>query len=185
MAFRKAAWLAATLMLGSPGATAAPSQEPPVFASRDGQLNLILTAKPQRADIGGRATNAWVYEVCRRATAQATTCLPGTRAAPHGGVRLKLVKNDRLNIRLVNRLPLVPDAEHCAENPTPAGNPTGLHTRGLLVEPHRSTGPGDAYGDYAFLELRSPANRNARCAAKPPTGRAARRSATPGTASWF
>ena len=38
------------------------------------------------------------------------------------------------------------------------GNPTNLHTHGLIVEPHRAEGPSDPYGDYVFVELRNPAN---------------------------
>jgi FtsP/CotA-like multicopper oxidase with cupredoxin domain len=148
------------------GALAAPLEDPPVFASEGGALHLIFTARPQAQLLGGRATTTWVHEVCRRADATATECLPGTALSPYGGVQLRLGPDDRLHIRLVNRLPPAPEAEACREHPALAGNPTNLHTHGLIVEPHRAMAPGDPYGDYAFLELRNPANAGARCAGR-------------------
>jgi len=161
--------LCAGLLAGLLGtaAVAAPLQDPPVFASEAGALHLILTARPDAQLLGGRQTTPWVYDVCRRAGPTATECLPGTAASPYGGVHLRLGPDDRLNIRLVNRLPPAPDAEACIEHPALAGNPTNLHTHGLIVEPHRAMAPGDPYGDYVFLELRNPANAGARCAGAP------------------
>ena len=66
--------------------------------------------------------------------------------------------NDTLNIRLVNKLPPAPEAEHCAEHADLVNNPTNLHTHGLIVEPHRSTGANDPYGDYIFVEVHNTAN---------------------------
>ena len=149
------------------GALAAPLEDPPAFASEGGALHLIFTARPQAQLLGGRATTTWVHEVCRRADATATECLPGTALSPYGGVQLRLSPDDRLHIRLVNRLPPAEDADACAEHPTLAGNPTNLHTHGLIVEPHRAMAPGDPYGDYVFLELRNPANSGARCIGAP------------------
>ena len=83
---------------------------------------------------------------------------PAGSAHPFGGVRLQLNPGDTLRIRLVNKLPPNPDAKHIADNPLLIGNPTNLHTHGLIVEPHRAEGPNDPYGDYVFLELRNPAN---------------------------
>lgn len=152
-------------------ATAAPLQDPVSFESSHGQLNLLATAIGAQADFAGVKTTAWVYDVCRRASATATSCLPGSARRPYGGVRLRLQRNDTLNLRLVNKLPAVPDAKHCPDNPDLANNPTNLHTHGLIVEPHRSTGGGDPYGDYVFVELRNPANSSA-CAPAPAGGAA-------------
>ena len=87
-------------------------------------------------------------------------------------------RNDTLRIRLVNQLPAVPDAKHCPENPDLAGNPTNLHTHGLIVEPHRSTGGTDPYGDYVFVEIRNPTNPTA-CTPPKPAGAGAQ-AAPPG-----
>ena len=149
------------LALAGHSAAAAPLENPVLFESSSGQLNLIVTAAAARLDFNGVKTTGWVYEVCRRASAAATECLPGTAAQPYGGVRLRLQRNDTVRIRLVNKLPAVPDAAHCAENPDLANNPTNLHTHGLIVEPHRSTGGADPYGDYVFVELRNPDNASA------------------------
>ena len=168
-------WLA--LLAGATVATnasAAPLNDPPPFASAGGELNLILTATAAPVDFNGVQTTGWVYKACARASATATTCLPGTEQSPYGGVRLGLQRNDTLHLRLVNALPPVPDAKHCPDNPDLANNPTNLHTHGLIVEPHRATSPGDPYGDYVFVELRNPHNSSG-CAPAAPGAAAAHR----------
>jgi FtsP/CotA-like multicopper oxidase with cupredoxin domain len=130
----------------APG-TAANLAEPPVFASQRGALDLVMIAGP----------TAWVYEVCQRTAAQQNSC-PAGSAHPLGGVRLQLNPGDTLKVRLVNKLPPIPEAKHIADNPTLIANPTNLHTHGLIVEPHRAEGPNDPYGDYVFVELLNPAN---------------------------
>ena len=177
---RALAGLAAALALLDSGVGATPLQPPVAFESANGHLDLILTAVAAPVDFDGVATTGWVYEVCRRASPTATVCLPGTMQRPYGGVRLGLRRNDTLNLRLVNHLPPVPDAKHCADNPDLANNPTNLHTHGLIVEPHRAAGAGDGYGDYVFVELRNPANASP-CAPQPQTAAAsiARRGLAP------
>ena len=103
------------------------------------------------------STTAWVYEVCPRTTPLQNAC-PAGSAHPLGGVRLQLNPGDTLKIRLVNKLPPIPEAKHIADHPTLIGNPTNLHTHGLIVEPHRAEGPNDPYGDYVYMEVRNPAN---------------------------
>jgi L-ascorbate oxidase len=138
--------------------------EPPVFASRGGSLDLVMVAGPAYTQITPSvATTAWVYEVCQR-TAPTQDLCPAGSAHPLGGVHLQLTAGDTLKIRLVNHLPPPTDAKHVADNPALIGNPTNLHTHGLIVEPHRAEGPSDPYGDYVFLQLLNPAN-----AAPPPT----------------
>jgi L-ascorbate oxidase len=105
------------------------------------------------------ATTAWVYEVCPRTAPMQDMC-PAGSAHPLGGVHLQLTAGDTLKIRPVNHLPLIDvnGDKHVADNPSLAGNPTNLHTHGLIVEPHRAEGPNDPYGDYVFLQLLNPAN---------------------------
>jgi FtsP/CotA-like multicopper oxidase with cupredoxin domain len=151
---RWAALCAAAMTMCGPKAFAAELDNPPRFEAAGAQLNLLMSATSKAVDFDGTATTGWVYEVCQRASPTATTCLPGAPQSPYGGVWLHLKPNDTLNIRLQNNLPPVPDAKHCVENPDLANNPTNLHTHGLIVEPHRSIGGSDPYGDYVFLEIR-------------------------------
>ena len=136
----------------------APLSDPPVFTSSSGVLDLVMVAGPVPTRLTQSvSTVAWVYEVCRRSTPLQSACPDGS-AHPLGGVRLQLNPGDTLKIRLVNNLPPIPEAKHIADIPTLIGNPTNLHTHGLIVEPHRAEGPNDPYGDYVFVELRNPAN---------------------------
>ena len=138
--------------------SAAPLSDPPVFISQRGVLDLVMVAGAVSTKITDSVTtDAWVYEVCPRTSLVQNAC-PSGSAHPLGGVRLQLNPGDVLKIRLVNKLPPIPDAKHIADNPMLIGNPTNLHTHGLIVEPHRAEGPGDPYGDYVFMELRNPAN---------------------------
>ena len=142
-------------------AIAAPLAEPPVFASHAGVLDLVMVAGPAATQFTSSVTTtAWVYEVCQRLTPRQDAC-PAGSAHPLGGVHLQLSAGDTLRMRLVNKLPPTTDAKHVADNPALIGNPTNLHTHGLIVEPHRAEGPNDPYGDYIYLELLNPANPTA------------------------
>ena len=78
---------ALALTLSGYGAVAAPLENPVSFDSVDGQLNLIMTARAAAGlNFNGVTTTGWVYDVCRRASPTAMSCLPGTAAAPYGGV---------------------------------------------------------------------------------------------------
>ena len=105
------------------------------------------------------STTAWVYEVCQRTAPTQDVC-PAGSAHPLSGVRLQVMPGDTMKIRLVNHLPMmdVTGDKHVADNPSLAGNPTNIHTHGLIVEPHRAEGPSDPYGDYVFVQLLNPAN---------------------------
>jgi L-ascorbate oxidase len=149
---------ASMLTVAGTSVSAASLKDPVFFESIGGRLNLIMTAVEAPVYFGNTKTMGWVYDVCRRASGSATSCLPRTSTRPYGGVWLKLKPNDTLRIRLVNKLPPVPDAKHC--NPDLANNPTNLHTHGLIVEPHRSTGGSDPYGDYVFVEIQNPQNHS-------------------------
>jgi FtsP/CotA-like multicopper oxidase with cupredoxin domain len=137
---------------------AAPLSDPPVFTSHGGVLDLVMIAGPVPTRITQDVTTtAWIYEFCKRTDPLQNSC-PSGSAHPLGGVRLQLNPGDTLKLRLVNKLPPIPDVKHIADNPALIGNPTNLHTHGLIVEPHRAEGPSDPYGDYVFVELRNPAN---------------------------
>jgi L-ascorbate oxidase len=145
---------------GTSPAPGEPLREPPVFASSNGEISVLMVAAAQSVDFpGGVTTTAWPYEVCYRPAGPAPdVCPAGAGQHPLGGVRLQLEPGDTLRIRLVNKLPPALDAKHAAENPELANNPTNLHTHGLIVEPHRAEGPGDTYGDYVFVVVRNPDN---------------------------
>ncbi len=115
-----------------------------------------MTAREMRAPFGTAKTSVWVYHICRRASATSTTCIPHTGRSAYGGARLALQQNDTLYIRLVNELPLLPDAKHCTDDKTLALNDTNLHTHGLIVEPHNKV--DGAYGDFVFVAVRNPQN---------------------------
>jgi FtsP/CotA-like multicopper oxidase with cupredoxin domain len=133
--------------IGAAPAPAALLREPPVFASVDGVLDIVIVAKPAAVPLGGERVTGWVYEVCRRIPATRKDCDGAADAVqPYGGVRLALQPGDRLKARLVNRLP--PSA---STNPMLATNPTNLHTHGMIVEPRRKGNGRDTYGDYAFV----------------------------------
>ena len=78
------------LAIAGTSALAASLKDPVYFESTGGQLNLIITAIEAPVDFGNAKTMGWVYDVCRRASASATSCLPLTSTRPYGGVWLKL-----------------------------------------------------------------------------------------------
>src|SRR5512133_203152 len=142
------------VLVGASTAFCAEVAEPPVFASQNHQLNLLMIVKTKPLVLSGLHPEAWVYEVCPRSVAQNDQCPAGSpTASPYGGVRLHLQPGDHLRIRLINQLPPAPiDAEHAQEMPEMLGpNPTNIHTHGLIVEP-RKAGNGDpTYGDFIYV----------------------------------
>lgn len=162
-----AALLGSSLLAAASPASAAPPQllaEPPVFASQNGTLSVLMiaakrTAVPLSTPLGTVTTDLWTYEVCNLPAPGANACPAGTGQSGLGGVRLALQPGDKLRVRLVNKLPLVTDADHIADDPYLINNPTNLHTHGLIVEPHRAVGPADTFGDYVFAEVINPANQ--------------------------
>src|SRR5215472_975177 len=143
----------AAFWCGSTATIAAPFVDPPVFASANGVLDLLMIAKPAPIPSisftpphGGKVINptGWVYEICPRSTAIGNQCPSGTATvAPYGGTRLALNQGDTLKIRLVNKLPkLDPIKVTHSTGPGEANlplNPTNLHTHGLLVEARAPT----------------------------------------------
>jgi hypothetical protein len=171
------ALLAAGLCV-SPGARAGDFVEPPVFASANGVLDLLMIAMPQPVPSisylppgGPAAINpiGWVYQICPRASAIAsppnppnTTCPAGSPTmANYGGVRLALQKGDQLKIRLVNRLPSMAPAKVTLVDPGGSNLPlnlTNLHTHGLVVQARVPTLSDPTFGDYIFVEIYNSAN---------------------------
>jgi L-ascorbate oxidase len=76
--------------------------------------------------------------VCQRTTPLQNACTADIH--PLGGVRLQLNPGDMLKIRLVKKLPLIPDAKACRGRSLADQNPTNLYTHGLIVEPDRRKG---------------------------------------------
>ncbi len=161
-----AAVLGSSLLgVAAPVSAAAPQplQDPPVFASQNGTLSVLMIAAkrpavPVSTPLGTVTTDLWTYEVCNLPAPGANACPAGTSHSNLGGVRLALQPGDTLRVRLVNHLPTVTDANHIADDPYLINNPTNLHTHGLIVEPHRAVGPADHFGDYVFALVTNPQN---------------------------
>jgi L-ascorbate oxidase len=135
-------------------ANAAELGPPRVFSSRNGVLDLTLIAREQVTSLGKFQAKTWVYEVCQRATQSSPNACPAGSAASYGGAQLSLQPGDKLKIHLVNKLPPAPsDAKHAqgAGAAMLGGNPTNLHTHGLIVEPRRAGKGLATYGDYIFV----------------------------------
>ena len=146
--------------------------EPPVFASENGVLDLLMIAKAKTATsisyiAPGGATlhpTAWVYEICPRAAALAGNECPASSVtvARYGGVRLALQPGDKLKIRLVNRLPkLAPLKVTHSVDPGGANLPlnlTNIHTHGMIVPARAPTLSDPTFGDDVFVEIYNSAN---------------------------
>jgi L-ascorbate oxidase len=140
-------------------ANSAPYQDPPVFASANGHLNLVVVA--ERIDnkavssffpgASGNGPDAWVYQVCQDQPAGATSC-PAGSVAPYGGVRLALKAGDELKITFVNKLPVGTDFANAAVlGDYLLLNPSDLHTHGMIVEPRTPTMKRPTYGDDIYV----------------------------------
>ena len=136
-------------------ATSSELREQPLFASSNHVLDIQIIAKAKVVQLGDYSPTAWVYTVCYRKDAEGNSCPDdGRTAAEYGGMRLQLEPGDHLKIHFINQLPPVPpDAKHLGD-PMGAmliGNPTNLHTHGLIVEPRQATATNPTYGDYVYL----------------------------------
>lgn len=171
---------AAALSMIAP-AQAAEFKEPPVFASRDGVLDILMVAKPKPVEAiqfkppGVKtAINpvGWVYEICYRNEAINDRCPKGgSTSSEFGGIRLALQRGDKLKVRLINKLPVqdYQKVEHYWNNkkttptPDPEGvnlplSPTNLHTHGLVVQARAATEKNPTWGDNIYVTLYNPAN---------------------------
>ena len=145
--------------------------EPPVFLSRDGVLDIMMVAMPQPIPSiayippsGGPAINptGWVYQICPR-PAVGLSCPAGSATvSPYGGVRLALKPSDTLKVRYVNRLPkLDPKKLRHETDPGDANlylNPTNLHTHGLITPARAPTSNDPTYGDFVYVTIFNSAN---------------------------
>ena len=141
-----------------PRRLAAELAEPPVFASVDHVLDLLIVAKPEPVNLSPFRFTGWVYDICRR-PAHGNNCPPST-VSHYGGTRLQVEKGDKLKIRLVNQLPRAINSKHQYD---PGFeylllNPTNLHTHGMLVSPHFPTVANPTYGDNVFVFTLNRAN---------------------------
>lgn len=148
-----------------------PINEPRVFASTDGALDLLMVAKSMpvptisfQPPSGGAPIHpiGWVYEICRRPPSGIACPTDATTVADYGGARLALVPGDVLKIRFVNQLPSL-DPEKVKHGKEPGGanlfrNPTNLHTHGLIVAPRTPTVNDPTFGDYVFLQVYNSTN---------------------------
>jgi hypothetical protein len=82
--------------------------EPPVFASQNGTLDILMTAKPKpiptitfTSPTTGMKINptGWAYEICQRTSSGQTTCPTGPGTVwDYGGIRLALTQGDTLKV---------------------------------------------------------------------------------------
>src|SRR5262245_3240902 len=159
-------WIGAASLaaLACAPARAADFHDPPVFASQNGVLDILMIAKakaiptisftPPHSRTSINPTG-WVYEICKRPPS-GLTCPAGTgTVADYGGARLALQKGDTLKIRFVNRLAKVdPDKLNHLNDPGQANlfrNPTNLHTHGVLTPARAATVGDQTFGDFPFV----------------------------------
>jgi len=160
-----AAALVAVAACGAGTAVAANFVDPPVFASEDGVLDIMMIARPKPIETlsfmprggGTKHPTGWVYEICKRPDS-GLTCPPGSgTVSPYGGTRLALQPGDTLKVRFVNRLPKMDPAKVKHEtDPGEANdylNPTNIHTHGLLTPARTATRSDPTFGDFVFVSI--------------------------------
>src|ERR1700730_12341678 len=157
--------------IGGGTAAAQTLVDPPVFASQNGVLDIMMVAMPQPIPSisftppGSRTIihpTGWVYQICPR-PASGLSCPSGSRTvSPYGGVRLALTPGDTLKIRYVNRLPKV-DPLKLRHEPDPGEanlylNPSNLHTHGVLTPTRAATRSDPTFGDFIYVSIFNSAN---------------------------
>jgi L-ascorbate oxidase len=161
----------AALWIGGGGQVAAETlRDPPVFASRDGVLDIMMIAMPQPIPTisftppGGATLHptGWVYQVCPRPASGLSCPSSSSSVSPYGGVRLAMQPGDTLKIRYVNRLPKL-DPLKLRHEPDPGEanlylNPTNLHTHGLITPARAATRGDPTFGDFVFVTIFNSAN---------------------------
>ena len=166
-----AAGVAAALWAGAETAAAATLVDPPVLASKNGVLDIMMVALPQpipgisfTPPMGHAIIHptGWVYQICPR-PASGLSCPSDSRTvSPYGGVRLAVQPGDTLKIRFVNRLPKVdPLKLRHVTDPGEANlflNPSNLHTHGLLTPARAATVGDPTFGDFVFVTIFNSAN---------------------------
>jgi FtsP/CotA-like multicopper oxidase with cupredoxin domain len=144
--------------------------EPPVFASQNGTLDILMTAKPKpiptitfTSPTTGKKINpqGWAYEICKRTSSGQTTCPngPGT-VWDYGGIRLALTQGDTLKVHFTDMLPPFDPKKllHSVDDPNDVFNPTNLHTHGMLTPARAATRQNPTWGDDIFVQVFNPAN---------------------------
>ena len=144
--------------------------EPPVFASHNGTLDILMTAKPNPIPSitftsPTTGTNihpqGWAYEICKRTSSGQTTCPSGPGTVwDYGGIRLELIQGDTLKVHFTNMLPPFDPKKllHGVDEPNDVLNPTNLHTHGLLTPARAATRHDPTWGDDVFVQVFNPAN---------------------------
>ena len=132
---------------------------PPVFASSNGLLDLLMVAQPGPVNFApGFAPTGWYYTICQRPKT-GNSCPNGSgTVSNYGGFRLALQPGDELKIRLVNNLPVLAPStvQRIHDDPLLALNPTDLHTHGLIVpaSPNTTVPPAlPKYGDFVLTAI--------------------------------
>jgi FtsP/CotA-like multicopper oxidase with cupredoxin domain len=166
-----AATMAAALGSGAGTAVAANFHEPPVFASQNGVLDIMMVARARPIptisfnpphSFSSINPIGWAYDICKRPST-GLSCPTGSGTVwDYGGVRLALEQGDTLKIRFVNRLPKMdPDKVNHITDPGQANlfrNPTNLHTHGLLTPARAATRNDPSFGDFVFVTVYNSAN---------------------------
>jgi L-ascorbate oxidase len=163
----------AALCAGGAAAPAAadPLIEPPVFASQNGVLDIMMVAIPQpipTISFTPPSSHAvihptgWVYQICPRPASGLSCPANSSTVSPYGGARLAMQPGDTLKIRFVNRLPKVDPAKlrHVVD-PGEGNlflNPTNLHTHGLLTPARAATRSDPTFGDFVYVSIFNSAN---------------------------
>jgi L-ascorbate oxidase len=166
-----AAGLIAAASAGAGTATAATLLDPPVFASQNGVMDIMMVAMPQ--PIPGISftpphssaiihPTGWVYQICPRPPSGLSCPSDSRTVSPYGGARLAMQPGDTLKIRYVNRLPkLDPLKLRHVTDPGEANlflNPTNLHTHGLITPARAATLSDPTFGDFVYVTIFNSAN---------------------------
>jgi FtsP/CotA-like multicopper oxidase with cupredoxin domain len=172
-AVRRSLGAASTIMALCGGGTASAQNafhEPPVFASQNGTLDILMTAKAKpipTITFTSPTTNnhihptGWAYEICQRTSSGQTSCPTGSGTVwDYGGIRLALKQSDTLKIHFTNLLPPFDPKKllHSVDEPNDALNPTNLHTHGLLTPARAASRGNPTWGDDVFVQVFNPAN---------------------------
>ncbi len=145
--------------------------DPPMFASRNGVLDIMMVAMPQPIPTISFAPphsstiihpTGWVYQICPRPASGLNCPWGSSTVSPYGGTHLALVPGDTLKIRFVNRLPKVnPNKLKHVTDPGEANlflNPTNLHTHGVLTPARAATRSDPTFGDFVYVSIFNSAN---------------------------
>lgn len=169
-------WIAAAGLIAATWASAgtaiaAPLLDPPVLASQNGVLDIMMVAMPQPiSGISFTPPNSsaiihptgWVYQVCPRPPSGLSCPSDSHTVSPYGGVRLAMQPGDTLKVRYVNRLPkLDPLKLRHVTDPGEANlylNPSNLHTHGLITPARAATLSDPTFGDFVYVTIFNSAN---------------------------